>query len=122
MSIDAIFSFIKEYFFQFLTIGALYVWFSLLPYGMLFLPPIRRVSLLIFTAGSLCYLKKVVNPLISAVDKINLDNLIRQLWAEYKGTDWVDGFLWGIAFSIYLAFIAWLWLKETAIGQKGSKG
>ncbi|GEM_PF-690867 len=117
MSVDAIFAFVRAHFFQVLTVGALFLWFFLIPYGVALLSLVRKIFLAIFTVGSFYYYKEIVNPLILALDKANFDDWIRRVWAEYKGTDWVDGFLWGIAICIYLGVIANLWIKEKEISK-----
>jgi hypothetical protein len=54
------------------------------------------------------YMAKV----IVYLDRIDVDVFIRRHAPEYRGTDWVDGFLWGLAISIYAGIILLLWFKD----------
>jgi hypothetical protein len=96
----------------FLTSGMFLVWLVLIHYNWPIIALVRKIVLAIFSVlffrTYVFYMTKV----IAYLDRIDVDVFIRRNFAEYKGTDWVDGFLWGLALSLFAGIILVLWIKD----------
>jgi len=87
------------------TFGTLVTWlafkgssFPLLIWG-------RRLSLLAFFYFLFDFFKRYTPLLIARLDIVEADVYMRRYFAMNKGTDWVDGFFWGIAVSLFAGVI-----------------
>jgi hypothetical protein len=104
--------FILKNFEFFLTFGTLLVWMVLIRYNWPLIALFRKFVLAAFTYLFFNTYVLYMTLVIAYLDKIDVDVFIRRHVAEYKGTDWVDGFLWGGAISIYLGIVLMLWIKD----------
>lgn len=94
------------------TGGVLMIWLVLIHYQSPALKMIRRLTLLVFTWLSFAPFKALTYKMVSYIDIVEIDVLMRRYVAQQKGTDWVDGFFWGIATLIYLGLLGVLWAKD----------
>ncbi len=102
----------------FVTGGAFLVWVVLIRYNWPLVAMFRKVVLLAFTVMFFRTYVLYMGKVIIFLDQVNLDVFIRRHFVDNKGTDWVDGFLWGIALSIFAGIVLILWLKDfTAKGK-----
>jgi hypothetical protein len=99
----------------------LLLYFILIPFGATILMLIRRTFFLIFVIGSLTLLPDMVNFFIDIFNDVNVDHYFREYIVPYKGTDWFDGFLWGIALCIYIYVVLHIWEKEKKVDKKKEK-
>jgi len=96
----------------FLTFGAFLVWMVLIRYQW---PPVALFRKLVLAGFTVLFFNSYVSTMtkvIAYLDRIDVDVFLRRHFAEYKGTDWVDGFLWGIAISFFAGFLIFLWIKD----------
>lgn len=94
------------------TFGTLVTWlafkgssFPLLVWG-------RRLSLLAFFFFLYDFFKRLTPVLIGRLDIVEADVYMRRYFAMNKGTDWVDGFFWGIAVSLFVGIVLALTAAE----------
>ncbi len=95
-----------------LTGGVLLVWLVLIHYQAPALKLIRRLTLLVFTWLSFAPFRVFTQKAIRYIDIAEIDVLLRRYVVQEKGTDWVDGFFWGIAAFIYLGLLGALWARD----------
>ncbi len=66
----------------------------------------RRLSLLAFFYFLYSYFRDYTPRLIANLDIVGLDLWFRRTFAMNKGTDWVDGFLYGVSVAIFFGIVA----------------
>ena len=87
-------------------------------FGFTIIRFIRRLLLIIFFVTCIPSYKMLAEPPIEIIVKL-IENkfgfnykymmVIISFFADYKNCNWLDGFLWGIAVSIYIGFCFFLW-------------
>ena len=103
------------------SIGSLFGWFVLAQFGKTILSVARKLCLATFTVTGVLLYVKLAGSIITIMDQLDVDIYMRKYLAQSKGTDWIDGFLWGMSIWIYVAFVLYLWRKESKIGAKKTK-
>lgn len=105
-----VFSLLKQHFWLFLTFASFIFWLALRPSAMGLLVSLRRLTFVCFLGLLIYHFYLLAPKAIAAIDIIDMDVVLRQTIAMNKGTDWVEGFLYGIMLcfftGIVLAFLA----------------
>ena len=65
----------------------------------------RRLALLLFLYFLYTFFKQYTPVVIAKIDIVDADVFIRRTFAMTKGTDWVEGFFWGISATIFVGII-----------------
>jgi hypothetical protein len=96
----------------FVTAGAFLVWMVLIRYNWPIIAMFRKLVLAAFTVMFFRTYTFYMDKVIAYLDQMDLDVLIRRHFVDNKGTDWVDGFFWGVALSIFAGIVLALWAKD----------
>jgi hypothetical protein len=88
------------------TFGTFVTWLAFKDSSLGLLKWGRRLSLAGFLYFLLDYFKKITPKVIARLDVMDADVYFRRNFAMNKGTDWVDGFFWGISISIFAGIVA----------------
>jgi hypothetical protein len=93
--------------FQFVaTFGTLVTWIAFKSSSAPIFKLVRRIALFGFFFFLYQYFKVYTPKIIAWLDVVDFDVRFRRYFAMTKGTDWVEGFFWGIAVCIFCGIIA----------------
>ena len=95
-----------------ITFFSLIFWAILRSYGTELLAFARRVVLLFFTIGSVVNYYLFAAGLTVTSQQMGLETYMKTTWIQYKGTDWFEGFVYGVTFSVTVGLNIYLWKKE----------
>ncbi len=96
----------------FLTFGTLLVWMVLIRYTWPLIALIRKFVLALFSFLFFKTWVLYVSKGITYLEAMDADGFLRRRFGEYKGTDWGDGFLWGVAIALFVGIVLALWAKD----------
>ncbi len=100
------------------TFGTLVTWLAFKGSSFPVLIWGRRLSLLAFFYFFYDLFKRLTPQLIAKLDIVEADVYMRRYFAMNKGTDWVDGFFWGIAVTLFAGIVLGLMAAEFAKKKK----
>lgn len=102
----------------FVAFSAWFVWLILKSTGLQVLSVVRKFMLVVVTLCGIIPYQRLASRIISIINKsTTIDTILKRALAQYKGTDWVDGFLSAVFFFIYVSFIVYLWYRESLVGK-----
>lgn len=111
----------KDYFEFVAFISSLFYWLAMKQFSWVSAKSTRRLSLIVLFVSLFYIFKRIVPLSIAKFDIIDLDIMFRKTIAMTKGTDWVEGFLYGIATCVYAGIVLLFLLGEMKSSKKKKK-
>jgi len=95
-----------------ISILSLITWSILWKYGTSLLGFVRKLILLAFTFSSFLKFNYLADAFFIIGKKAGWDVYIRLHYAQYKGTDWFEGFIYGLTICLMIGLNSELWRRE----------